>query len=126
MSPVDEGDEGEEDSELAKKIEELESSLDDLSDDVESFTGDKTIVRSGSSGSTMKVSGGIHADYWAFPQTSGDINNFEGGNDPQDRIGFRRLRIGVGGDIKDNMLYKIEMEFAGGNDVEFRDAYLVR
>ena len=44
--------------------------------------------------------------------------------DPQNRLGFRRLRFGVKGDIKDNMLYKIEMEFAGGSDVEFRDAFL--
>ena len=43
---------------------------------------------------------------------------------PQNRLGFRRLRFGVKGKVRDNMEYKIEMEFAGGNNVEFRDAYL--
>ena len=43
---------------------------------------------------------------------------------PQARIGFRRMRFGVKGDIAPNMNYKIEMEFAGGNKSEFRDAYL--
>ncbi|MEZ6120556.1 MAG: porin [Pirellulaceae bacterium] len=121
---ADEDEEEDDDSELADKIKDLESSLEDLTEEVDEFTGDKTIVHSGSSGSTMKVYGRIHADYWTFPQTSGDISNFEGGDDPEDRIGFRRVRIGVGGKIKDNMLYKIEMEYAGGNDVEFRDVFL--
>ncbi len=75
----------------------------------------------------MKLTGRIHADLWGFPHDSPGVNAFESGDPtigPQDRIGFRRMRFGVSGDLPSNMLYKIEMEFAGGNDAEFRDAFL--
>ena len=87
----------------------------------------KGSVQPGGKDITMKLSGRIHLDHWAFPGDSPGTNAFETGNadnDPDDRIAFRRIRFGVGGDIWENMLYKIEMEFAGGNDVEFRDVYL--
>lgn len=76
---------------------------------------------------TMVVNGRIHLDYWAFPGSSPGANVFETRNprnSPNDRIGFRRLRFGVKGDIWKNMDYKIEMEFAGGDETEFRDAYI--
>ena len=34
------------------------------------------------------------------------------------------MRIGVAGDLPYNMVYKLELELAGGNDSEFRDAYI--
>ncbi|MGI9427553.1 MAG: OprO/OprP family phosphate-selective porin, partial [Bythopirellula sp.] len=64
---------------------------------------------------------------WTFPDSDAAINIFETGNPlvtPQDAFGFRRLRFGVKGDLWKLMVYKIEMEFALGNDVEFRDVYL--
>ncbi len=79
---------------------------------------------------TLKVSGRIHLDYWSFPSATDGIGFFEhpsgaaAGLDPEDRFVFRRMRFGVAGDIPDNMLYKIEIEFAGGNNVEYRDVYL--
>ncbi|MDB4394098.1 OprO/OprP family phosphate-selective porin [bacterium] len=97
-------------------------------EEVAAKAGDKSIVRSGSSKSTMKVSGRVHVDAWGFDPTGGDVPllNSRGGDpvDPQNRIGFRRLRFGVKGTIRDNMNYKIELELAGGNKSEFRDAYL--
>ena len=108
-----------------EKFGDLEDSIGDLESDVDGITGDKTYARSGTSKSSLKVSGRIHADYWGFPDSSPGINAIEGGPaGPQDRLGFRRLRFGVGGDLPSNMLYRIEMEFAGGNDAEFRDSYL--
>ena len=80
-------------------------------------------VDNGTSKNDVKLSGRIHADYWGFPNHDSVIEGLEGG-DPQDRIGFRRIRFGVAGNIAPNMNYKIEMEFAGGNDAEFRDVYL--
>ncbi|MCA9265087.1 MAG: hypothetical protein KDA60_14605, partial [Planctomycetales bacterium] len=104
--------------ELPDAIEELEEGLDDLA-------GDKTIVHSGSSASTMKVVGRVHVDAWTFPENDADIDTLEGGpNGPQARLGFRRMRFGVRGDLTSNMEYRIEMEFAGGNNAEFRDAWL--
>ncbi|MDA0834584.1 MAG: porin [Planctomycetota bacterium] len=88
--------------------------------------GQKAFVLPGHSGATMKIVGRIHLDYWGFPDTDPGINAFETGdpNTPvQDNFQFRRLRFGVRGDINPNMEYRIEMEFAGGNDSEFRDAY---
>ena len=97
-------------AEQGEEIDELKSAL-------------KKKVNPGNSKSTMKVSGRIHADYWAFPEHDDVIEGLEKGN-PQDRFGFRRMRFGVAGKLPANMLYKIEMEFAGGNKSEFRDAYL--
>ena len=75
---------------------------------------------------SLKVSGRVHLDTWTFPGDSPGVNAMETGDviSPQDRTAFRRMRFGVKGDIPYNMLYKIEMEFAGGNDSEYRDAYL--
>ncbi len=80
-------------------------------------------VDTGTARTSTKLSGRVHADYWGFPNHDATIEGLEGGN-PQDRIGFRRMRFGVAGDILPNMGYKIEAEFAGGNKSEFRDAYL--
>ncbi len=120
---------------LTKRLDELEESygklsssyeeLDDAHSDLKKSL--KGYAKTGHSGATMKVNGRVHADLWGFPDTSPGTNGFEN-NDPnisvQDRIGFRRMRFGVKGDLPYNMLYKIEMEFAGGNNSEFRDAYI--
>ncbi len=95
---------------ISETIDEIDASLDDK-------------VSAGHGEQRMRASGRVHSDYWAFTKDTPGIVALEGG-DPQDRFGFRRLRFGFHGDVNDNMLYKIEMEFAGGNDVEFRDAYL--
>ena len=103
---------------LEEKLAEMESSLEDVAEEA----GDPTLLHSGSSKSTMKVSGRVHVDAWGF-DTQDETAVFDGG-DPQNRLGFRRLRFGVKGKVRDNMIYKVEAEFAGGNDSEFRDAYL--
>ena len=79
--------------------------------------------RIGHGDASMKIFGRLNADYWTFPSQGADINALEGGV-PQDRFVFRRMRIGVSGTVNDNMLYKIEMEFAGGINPGYRDAYL--
>jgi phosphate-selective porin OprO/OprP len=88
----------------------------------------KKSVQSGSSGTKlMKASGRIHMDYWGIPNASPGINLIETGNvnnTPQDRVGFRRMRFGLGGDVNPNVGYQIEMELAGGNNSEFRDVYI--
>ena len=101
---------------IQKQFADIEEQIDELSEAV----NDKTIVHSGTSKSTMVVSGRIHTDVWSITDTSGDIDAFEGVNsagnpdglvDPQDRLGFRRLRFVVKGKIDTNREYKIEMEF---------------
>ncbi len=120
---------------LEKQREELDQLKEQVGESQEELTGlDESLskslagkVASGHSGSKMKVVGRIHADYWGFPESNAGANAFETGNanvSPQDRLGFRRVRFGVAGDLPVNMEYKIEMEFAGGNNVEYRDVYL--
>jgi phosphate-selective porin OprO/OprP len=113
---------------LSEKIEALEKGQEKFEESlekVEELAGNKAIVVGGTSKSTMKISGRIHLDGWGF-DTDEDpaIDQFNGGTDPQNRLGFRRLRIGLAGKIKDNMIYKIEFEFAGANDLEFRDNFI--
>jgi phosphate-selective porin OprO and OprP len=53
---------------------------------------------------TQKWGGRVHFDYWPTGNGSPLANYLEttnAGNDPEDFIGFRRLRFGVGGDIGD-------------------------
>ena len=128
-------DDGEKELTLEQRMANLEDNYADLGDGYKKLEKEnkslkkkmKTLAASGHSAATMKVSGRIHADLWAFPDSSPGINIIETGDatiTPQDRTGFRRLRFGVKGDLWQTMIYKVEMEFAGGNDSEFRDAYL--
>lgn len=116
---------------LAERLDELEEQYGDLKDaNADLKKSLKGYAKSGHSGATMKVNGRIHFDMWGFPGDSPGVNDLDSDTpgdtttSPQDRIGFRRLRFGVKGDLPYNMLYKVEMEFAGGNDSEFRDAYI--
>jgi len=76
---------------------------------------------------TQKWTGRIHFDYWPFPDDSPLIDFLETGDPdtpPQDFIGFRRLRLGLNGDITATMLYKIEFDFASPDSMQIKDAYL--
>ena len=65
-------------------------------------------VDNGTSKSDVKLSGRVHADYWGIPGSDQVIADLEGNPDgPQDRIGFRRMRFGVKGDIAPNMNWEI-------------------
>lgn len=102
-------------------IDDTFESLEQSIDEVAKKANNPSIVTSGSSKSTMRVVGRVHVDAWGFDTKPG--SSFNGG-DPRNRLGFRRLRFGVRGNVKDNMEYRIEMEFAGGVNSQFRDAYL--
>lgn len=116
-------------SELAKDLKERVAALEkDIKKNTESIEGNKDnfngFLRVGhSSDRKMTFFGRIHADYWAFPKADPAIETFEGQN-PQDRFNFRRLRIGVKGDLTNNVFYKYEGEFAGGRNPSYRDAYI--
>lgn len=107
--------------ELEKKFADLNKAHDELQKKIKGF------AETGHEGSTVEVNGRIHFDLWQFPGSSPGVNGFEtGDNDisPADRIGFRRLRVGVRGNVWENMIYRFELEDASGNDIEFRDAFL--
>jgi phosphate-selective porin OprO/OprP len=76
---------------------------------------------------TQKWTGRIHADYWAFPDTSPGANAFETGdadNSVDDRFLFRRVRFGLQGEIPDLMLYKAEFDLNNPDRPQFKDAYI--
>lgn len=104
---------------LQSTVEKQGEAIDDLKGDV------KAKVSPGHSAASMKIVGRVHVDYWGFPRSTPGIDAYEGGPaGPQDRFNFRRMRFGVRGNVSDQMEYRIEMEFAGGNASEFRDAWL--
>ncbi|MEM9791190.1 MAG: hypothetical protein AAF842_12390, partial [Planctomycetota bacterium] len=73
----------------------------------------------GHEGSSVRINGRIHFDTWAFPGDSPGVNGFESGNpdvSPQDRVGFRRVRVDVNGELPRSMVYKFEIELAGAED----------
>lgn len=110
---------------LNQRFADLESSVHRQGEAVEQLN--ETIpglVHHGHHSPKITFFGRIHTDYWAFPKFDNTLAPLEGGSDPEDRFNFRRLRIGVKGDINDNMFYKYEGEFAGGNNPSYRDAYL--
>ncbi len=112
---------------LERRMTELEEFIYDLEDKGEGKPDGGSSIASGHSDSKMKIVGRVHADYWGFPGDSAGVNEIENENvlfSPQDRVGFRRMRFGVRGSLPSNMEYRIEMEFAGGNRSEFRDAWL--
>jgi phosphate-selective porin OprO/OprP len=119
---------GSEEKTIAERLEDLESKHADLQEAHDELKGGlNDYAKSGHSAATMSVNGRLHIDMWQFPGDSAGVNGFEtGDNDdtPADRLEFRRMRFGVRGDIWHNMEYRIEMEFSGGNDPEFRDAFL--
>ena len=106
------------------ELKELSETVDSLSESVgaveETLPG---LVYTKRKGPRMQLFGRIHTSYFTFPDIDPGIAPLFGG-DPQDSFGIRRLRIGVQGDINDNMFYKIQTEFANAEDFQFRDAYL--
>lgn len=103
----------------------LKKDFDKLSKSVEKVQGTLPgLVYHGHKNPKLQFFGRIHVDYWGFLDQDPGINVLEGGNDPQDRFNFRRMRIGVKGDLTDNMFYKYEGEFAGGEASSYRDAII--
>lgn len=107
----------EQDDALAQRLARLEAQLKALEDGVNAR------VKNGHANSKMSLHGRIHFDHWAFPEVDNGIDAIEGRN-PQDRLAFRRVRIGVKGDITDKTFYRITIEYANPNRVEYRDVFL--
>lgn len=110
--------------EYEERFEKLEESLESQEKAIDKVTGTlPNLVYHGHKNPKMQFFGRIHLDYWTFPKVDETLFPIEGGN-PQDRVAFRRVRIGVKGDLTDNMFYKYEGEFAGGNNPSYRDALI--
>lgn len=107
------------DDPILKRLEDLENKWVEVDSKL-----DEGFVQDGTSGASMKISGRIHGDVWTFPDIDDDVNRLDRDGNPQDRLIWRRVRFGMKGKIKDNMEYKVEMEFADPNDTQYRDVYI--
>ncbi len=115
---------GEGEEKLEGQVAELEEKVDDVGESVGKIEETlPSLVYGSHKKPKMSLFGRIHLDQWGFPEAEPGIVALEGGN-PQDRTVFRRLRLGVKGDLNDNVFYKYEGEFAGGESVQYRDAYI--
>ncbi len=114
-------DNGEGDRGLLERVEALEEQIDEQASELQTYVG------KGTDAATLEIEGRIHLDYWAFPESSTAANALETGEldeDPQDRFGFRRIRLGFEGLLYDYVVYALQIEFSEPNEVEFRDVYL--
>lgn len=117
---------------LSQDYKKLSESHTELSEGYDKFAADikkgKGVVLPGASTVTMRINARIHADYWAFPHADDGVAVLEGTPaapvDPQDRMGFRRIRLSFRGDITDNMAYRFDPEIANPRDFEWRDAFI--
>lgn len=76
---------------------------------------------------TVQAFGRVHLETLGFENDSPGIGYFENpstGTPPEDRIQFRRIRIGVEGDILDDGIYCIELDFSDPSRSTFRDVYV--
>ncbi len=75
---------------------------------------------------TAQAFGRVHLESLKFANDSPGIGYFENpltGTAPEDRIQFRRIRIGVQGDILDDGIYRVELDFGDPSRSTFRDVY---
>ena len=102
-------------------LEDLSKTVKQLDETVQKIDGTiPNLVGHAGAGPKAQLFGRLHLGYYSYS----DIDGLGGliGN-PADRLGFRRLRIGLQGDINDNMFYRIQTEFADPNDFQIRDAF---
>jgi phosphate-selective porin OprO/OprP len=103
------------------RLDRLENTLLDIEGETQGFFDEFARDRK------LIVNGRVHVDQWGFPKDSPGVNVMETGVptiDPQDRLLFRRIRIGLRGTVPPgNMSYRLEIEFSG-QDSTFRDLWL--
>lgn len=81
---------------------------------------------------TFRIGGRIHADYWGFADSSPGIGFFENpdataadfGDDPESRFVFRRIRLETRGDIFENMMWRIQVDFNNPSSAEIKDVWI--
>lgn len=131
-SPTGDGDEADsspyrnpkeepEESDLAKRVADLEKALKKQSEQ-ETKKSEEAAKKP-----AFKIGGRVQVDDWAFPDTTPGINRFENpatGVDPEDRLAFRRIRLETQGDIFETMLYRMQVDFADPATPAIKDVYI--
>ncbi len=118
--------------ELLEALDEYKTRLESLEKSWTSYQdGVKAKSDAAKKAPTFEIGGRIHADYWSFPQASQGIGYFENpvaalpeyGEDPEDFLGFRRIRLETEGDILETMLWRIQVDFNNPGLPEIKDVY---
>ena len=104
--------------ELSETIESITSSVEEIEDTLPTM-----VYTTRKKGPKMQIFGRIHSQYFAYGDTDPGLAPLFGAN-PQDQFGFRRVRIGVQGELNPNTAYKFETEFANGSSFQFRDVQM--
>ncbi|MEZ6137267.1 MAG: porin [Pirellulaceae bacterium] len=131
----DEGGDQDEEKEDEPDLEEMQEDLDERLKDLEEqfekqVQAEKDAKAAAKKKPTFKLGGRIHADYWDFMDNEPGIGFLENptpgasfGNDPEDRFVFRRIRMEFSGDMPDNMLWRMQMDFNNPSTPEYKDIY---
>ena len=113
-------------SDILSRLETLEQGWDEHQADLAAQK------KSAASKPTFQINGRIHADYWTFPYADEGAGFFahpipalpNSGTDPEDFIGFRRVRLEMKGDILETMLWRIQIDFNNTRTPEFKDVFI--
>jgi len=76
---------------------------------------------------TVSVFGRMHLEVLSFPHATPGIAGFENPithTEPEDRIQFRRIRLGAQGNILETGIYRVEFDLGNPSRTTFRDTYL--
>lgn len=116
------------------RLKKLEEGWEELDDAWSAFDKqEKKKKADASKKPSFKINGRIHADFWNFINDDGGVGFLEnpiGGNpiddgaDPEDRFAYRRIRLEMKGDILENMLWRMQLEFANPSSPQMRDVYI--
>lgn len=123
--PGDTSDAGDVQSDLEARLKELEEQFKEKSD------AEKKAKSDAAKKPTFKVGGRIHMDFWDFMDSDPGIGYLEHsdpteanyGTDPEDRFTFRRIRMEFSGDLPQNMLWRMQLDFNNPSSAEYKDIY---
>ncbi|MGB4740370.1 MAG: porin [Fuerstiella sp.] len=132
-------DETDESPNVEDRLKKLEAGWEELDDAWSTFNkAEKKKKEDAAKKPTFKIGGRIHADYWDFINDNGGVGFLENpvagdgsdssvandGSDPDDRFAFRRIRLEMGGDIKETMLWRTQIDFNKPDSAEMKDVYI--
>ncbi len=116
---------------LSAKLADLQSEWDEYQKGIAKVESAKLLK------SNYKLTGRVHMDYWNFAETDPGINVLESrdfadqadiaerqGLDPEDRFLFRRLRLELAGEVPNNMIFRMQVDFNRPSIPEIKDAYI--
>ena len=107
----------------ADTFQALEKKFADLAASVEKLEAAEE-KRSAKKFPTLDLEGRIHFDSVHFLDDSPGIAQFEGGDDPENRYYFRRIRLGIEGQLNETTVYTYQIDFNEPNDPQYKDVYI--